>query len=49
MKEVILTRKHAPIKVTFIGVDWMFEEILSWYMKRHKLQIWNGDEKDGNR
>jgi len=38
MREVILTRKHAPIKVTFIGLDWMFKQVYDWYVKRHKLK-----------
>jgi len=38
MREVILTRKHAPIKVTFIGLDWMFKQVYDWYVKRHGLK-----------
>ena len=46
MKEVILTRKFEPIKVTFIGVDWMFKDVLNWYMKRHGLEIWSDYHKE---
>ena len=43
MREVILTRKHAPIKVTFIGLPWMFRQVYDWYVKRHGLKPFKSD------